>query len=224
MAAMPDWLNTLWYQANFCTVWTGFTLGLSFRSEGSRHMPRSGPVLVVANHESFLDPLAVGLAVRRQLRYLARKTLFKHKLFANYLTSVGCVPVDQEGVAKEGLKASLELLNAGAALLVFPEGERTFTGAMLPFKPGILLLMKRAPVPIVPVGVAGAFEAYPRTASVPRLSPLFWSATGAAVAASVGKPIPPERFAGLGREQTLHALFEAVQTQVKRAEKLLRKP
>jgi 1-acyl-sn-glycerol-3-phosphate acyltransferase len=204
-------------------MWTTFTLAFSFRSEGSHHMPRRGPVLVLANHESFLDPLAVGLAVRRRICFLARKSLFKNPTFGRFLLSVGCVPVDQEGVAKEGLKASIDLLNAGRALLVFPEGERSWTGQMQPFKPGILLLMRRAPVPIVPVGVAGAFEAYPRKALLPRLSPLFWTPTGAAVAASVGKPIPPEHFANLSREQILEELFQKVQAQVKRAETIVRK-
>src|SRR5262245_12817842 len=127
-------------------------------------MPATGPVLLIANHESFLDPLAVGLAVRRKVHYMARTTLFKPALFGKYLRSVGCVPVDQEGVAKEGLKTSLELLNAGKPLLIFPEGERSWQGTMQAFKPGILLLIKKAPVPIVPVGIAGAYEAYPRGA------------------------------------------------------------
>jgi 1-acyl-sn-glycerol-3-phosphate acyltransferase len=221
---MPDWLSSLWYEVNYYTVWTGFTLGFSLRTEGSRHVPRRGPLLLVANHESFLDPLAVGLAVRRRIRYLARKTLFKPKLFGDYLCSVGCVPVDQEGIAKEGIKTCLGLLQAGQAILVFPEGERTASGRMLPFKPGILLLMKKAPVPIVPIGIAGAYEAYPRTRLVPRLSPLFWPATGAAVAASIGRPLPPEHFAGMGREEVLKALAHAVEAEVKRAERLRRKP
>lgn len=220
---MSDWLADAWYQLNFLSVWTGYTLGFSFRSDGSRNMPRTGPVLVIANHESFLDPPAIGLAVRRKVRYLARKTLFKNKLFGNYLHSVGCVPVDQEGVAKEGLKTSIAVLQAGEPLLMFPEGERTLTGQMLPFKPGILLLMRKAPVPIVPVGIAGAYEAYPRRAAVPKLSPLFWTATGYAVAASVGKPIPPERFRGMEREEILQTLFDVVKAQVDRAERLVRK-
>jgi 1-acyl-sn-glycerol-3-phosphate acyltransferase len=204
-------------------TWCFYTFGFSYRSEGGHHMPRQGPVLLIANHESFLDPIAIGLAVRRHICYLARKSLFRNARFGNYLRSVGCVPVDQEGVAKEGIKTSLDLLAANRALLVFPEGERTPTGKMQPFKPGILLLMKRAPVPIVPVGVAGAFEAYPRQKMLPRLSPMFWSPTGAAVATSVGKPIPPERFAGMPREQILEELFAAVAAQVERAEKIVRK-
>jgi 1-acyl-sn-glycerol-3-phosphate acyltransferase len=217
-----DWLWELWYGANFWPTWAGFTLGFSLRTEGVRHVPRRGPVLFISNHESFLDPLAVGLAVRRRTRYLARKTLFRSKLFGDYLRSVGCVPVDQEGIAKEGLKSSVDLLLRGEPLLVFPEGERTLTGKMLPFKPGILLLMKKAPVPIVPVGVAGAYEAYPRGTLFPKFAPLFWPPTGAALAVSVGAPIPPERFEGLRREQILETLFQVVASQVKRAERLRR--
>jgi 1-acyl-sn-glycerol-3-phosphate acyltransferase len=221
---MPDWLESLWYEFNYCTVWAGFTLGFSLRTEGAYRVPRNGPVLILANHESFLDPLAVGLAVRRRIRYLARKTLFKPAWFGNYLRSVGCIPVDQEGVAKEGIRASLDVLQAGHALLIFPEGERTSTGQMLPFKPGILLLMKKFPVPILPVGVAGAYEAFPRTARIPKVSPLFWTPTGASLAVSVGHPIPPERFQDMERDRILTTLFEEIQAQVRRAERLRRDP
>jgi 1-acyl-sn-glycerol-3-phosphate acyltransferase len=218
----PDWLYALWYELNFWTVYPGYLLGFSLRTEGSRHVPRSGPVLIIANHESYLDPVAVGLAVRRRIHYLARKTLFKG-LLGSFLHSVGCVPVDQEGVAKEGIKTSLGLLKAGRALLVFPEGERTLSGHMLPFKPGISLLIKRAEVPIVPVGIAGAYESYPRSRLLPSPSPLFWPATGGALAVSVGKPILPARLVGLSREQVLDLLFQEVKTVVDRAERLRRK-
>ena len=62
---------------------------------------------MIANHESFLDPLAVGLAVRRRIHYLARRTLFTHPTFGNFLRSVGCVPVDQEGFAREGARLTV---------------------------------------------------------------------------------------------------------------------
>jgi 1-acyl-sn-glycerol-3-phosphate acyltransferase len=213
----------LWYEFNYWMVWTGYTFAFSYRSEGSRHMPRKGPVLLIANHESFLDPLAIGLAVRRHIYFLARKTLFHPPWFGNFLRSVNCVPVDQEGIAKEGLRTCLDLFKANQPVLVFPEGERASDGQMQTFKPGIALLMKKMPVPIVPVGVAGAYEAYPRGALIPRLSPLFMPPTGAAVAACVGKPIPPEHFAKMSREEMLEDLFHAVAVQVKAAEKIVRK-
>lgn len=221
---MESWLSELWYQFNFCVVFGGYTFGFSYKSVGHHHMPRKGPVLVIANHESFLDPLAVGLGVRRRLNYLARKPLFSNPTFGRYLRSVGCVPVDQDGVAKEGLKTSIELLQAGKAMLIFPEGERCHTGQMQDFKPGLLLILRKVPVPVVPVGVAGAFEAYPRTAKLPKFGPLLYPANGNSLAASVGKPILPEQYTGLGREEQLQLFFDAVAAEVEKAEKLRRKP
>jgi 1-acyl-sn-glycerol-3-phosphate acyltransferase len=219
---MDGWRDYLWHRLNFAWMYAGFTLAFGLRTEGCRHVPRRGPVLVLSNHESFLDPPLIGLAVRRRLRYLARKTLFKGRLFTAFIRSVGAVPVDQEGVAKEGLRACIDLLGAGQALVVFPEGERTPTGEMQPFKPGIQLLLRKAPVPIVPVGLAGAFEALPKHAVVPRLAPLFWPATGSSLAVSVGKPIPPERYQAVPRDELLDYLFREVQAQARRAEKMCR--
>jgi 1-acyl-sn-glycerol-3-phosphate acyltransferase len=220
---LPEWLSSLWYDFNYAVSWASLSLGFSFRHEGGRNVPARGPALLIANHQSFLDPLMVGLATRRHLNFLARKTLFKHPLFGAFLRSVNCLPVDQEGIAKEGLKTSLAQLQAGHALLVFPEGERTWTGKMQKLKPGISLLIKRALAPIVPVGVAGAFEAYPRTAKFPHLSPLFLPPAKGTTAVSVGKPLDPRRYAEMPREQMLDELFNEIQTVQQRAEKLRRK-
>jgi 1-acyl-sn-glycerol-3-phosphate acyltransferase len=218
-----DWLSHLWYAAWKGVVAGTLSLGFSFRFEGGRHVPRTGPVLVVANHQSFLDPVAIGLAVPRQLHFLARKTLFVHPLFGAFLRSVNCVPVDQQGVAKEGLQTTIELLKKGRPVLVFPEGERTWKGPMQPLKAGVYLLIKRTRCPIVPVGVAGAFDAMPRTRTWPTLSPLFWPATGTGVAVSVGAPLDGAHFAELPREQALEELFGEIRNAQRRAERLRRK-
>jgi 1-acyl-sn-glycerol-3-phosphate acyltransferase len=218
-------LTYLWYESWYCLTWAVATLGLSFRYEGGRNVPRKGPVLLLANHQSFFDPVLVGVAARRHLHYLARKTLFRSRLFSSFLRSVNCVPVDQEGVAKEGLKATVELLRAGKAVLVFPEGERSWEGPMQPFKPGIHLLLKRAPATVVPVGVAGAFESFPRTAKHPILAPLFLpAARRGPVAVSIGRPLDARRFLEMPREEMLQALFHEVQSAQQRAERLRRKP
>ena len=220
---MDGWRSELWYRIHFSWIWATYSLGFSFRSRGFRNMPRSGPVLILANHESYLDPLAVGLAVRRRIWYLARKPLFQPPVLGPFLKSVGCVPVDQQGVAKEGLRTCIDLLQAGKPLLVFPEGRRTADGEMQEFKAGIALVLKRAPVPIVPVGIAGAFEAFPIHATVPKFGPLFWPANGHAVAASVGKPIYPEQYQSMGREEMLKFLYDAIAVEIEQAERLKRK-
>ena len=220
---MDSWQSEAWYRFNFSWIWLTYTLGFSFRSRGFRNMPKTGPVLILANHESYLDPLAVGLAVRRRIWYLARKPLFKPPLLGPFLKSVGCVPVDQEGVAKEGLRTSIDLLNSGKPMLVFPEGRRTADGKMQPLKAGIALILKRAPVPIVPVGIAGAYEAFPIHGTVPKFGPLFWPYNGASVAASVGKVIPPETYQKMEREELLQYLSDAIAREIEMAERLKRK-
>jgi 1-acyl-sn-glycerol-3-phosphate acyltransferase len=203
-------------------VMATYTLGFSFRFEGGRNIPKSGPALLVANHESFLDPVAIGLTTTRQIHYLARKTLFVGK-FGSFLRRVNCVPVDQEGVAKEGLRTIIELLGQGKAVLVFPEGERCWAGQMQEFKPGIQLIIRKTQAPIVPVGVAGAFDAFPRTSKAPRFSPLFMPATKGAFAVSVGKPLEAIRFVELPRDQSLKELEAAVQQMKDHAQRLRRK-
>jgi 1-acyl-sn-glycerol-3-phosphate acyltransferase len=220
---MPDWLRNLWYDCHYCNTMAIATLAFSCRFEGGRNVPRKGPALLIANHQSFIDPVLIGLAAGRRLHYLARKTLFKNPIFGAFLRSVNCVPVDQVGVAKEGLKTTIEQLKEGHAVLVYPEGERTWTGQIQPLKPGVVLLIKRARAPIIPVGVAGAFDAYPRTAKLPTFSPLFMPATKGAVAVSVGKPIPAERFLDMPREQVLDELHHELTIVHERAEHLRRK-
>jgi 1-acyl-sn-glycerol-3-phosphate acyltransferase len=222
---VDEWASYLWYESWYWAAMASFTYAFSLRTEGHDHVPKRGPALLIANHQSFLDPLAIGLAARRHLTYLARKTLFTgNELFGRFLKSVNCVPVDQDGVATEGLKITIEQLKAGKAVLVFPEGERTLSGNMLPLKPGIHLIIKRARVPIIPIGIAGAFDAYPRTAKYPKLAPLFLPATNNAVAVSVGKPLDPERYAKMPREQALTELFDRIHEMELKAEHLRRKP
>jgi 1-acyl-sn-glycerol-3-phosphate acyltransferase len=221
---MWDWLSDAWYDFNYSAIWAAFQFGWSYRSEGFHYVPQRGSVLVVCNHQSFIDPLLVGLAVRRRFTYLARKTLFRNAVFGGYLRSVRCVPVDQDGVAKEGLKATIEKLKAGNAVLVFPEGNRTPDGGMQPLRPGVQLLIKRGMCPVLPVGLAGAFESFPRTAKLPALSPIFMPPTKAGVAAVVGRPLDPQRLADLPRQELLDVLFREIDCLRERAEILRRKP
>jgi 1-acyl-sn-glycerol-3-phosphate acyltransferase len=219
---MDDGFSWLLYEIGYWMSITGLTLGFSYRSEGRHNIPRSGPALLIANHQSFFDPTIVGSATRRHLCFLARKTLFRG-WFGRLIRRLNAIAVDQEGVAKEGLKTILEQLKAGQAVLVFPEGERTGTGEVQPLKPGILLLIKRISVPIVPIGIAGAFDALPRTRHWPKLSPLFLPPTGADIAVSVGAPIPAERYRDMSREQVLTELYNELKRGKERAERLRRK-
>ncbi len=216
--------HRLAYRGSFAFSLATFTLGFSLRTTGTRNMPMHGPVLLVANHQSFLDPPLVGVAVRRELVYLARKTLFRNPFFTRLIRAYNAVPIDQDGIGKDGIRTILEQLQMRRAVLVFPEGERTPNGPMLPLKPGIHLLIKRTQAAIVPVGIAGAFEAWPRHRPFPIPAPLFIPAVGGTIGVAIGEPEDARRYAELPREKALTELFDRINAMQRHAERLRRKP
>jgi 1-acyl-sn-glycerol-3-phosphate acyltransferase len=217
------WLSHAWYECCYWLSATAMTFGFSLRTEGHQNVPRQGPALLIANHQSFIDPILVGLAVRRHAVFLARQSLFRHGFLAWLVRSLHGVPVNLEGFAREGLKTILEQLRAGRAVAVFPEGERTRNGRMSPLRPGIHLLIKRLEMAIVPIGIAGAYDAWPRWRAYPLPAPLLGPARKGTIAVSVGPPMDSRRFADQPRDQVLAELFVEVQKQKERAQRLRRK-
>ncbi|MEM8874864.1 MAG: lysophospholipid acyltransferase family protein [Planctomycetota bacterium] len=132
------------------------------------HVPDSGGVLFVSNHQSFADPILVAVALKRPVAFLARSGLFKNPIFAWHIRQLCAFPL-QEGKSDIGaMKQTIELIRAGWALNIFPEGERTPHGDLLPAKRGSALVMRKAKCTVIPLVIEGAFEAYPRTAKFPR--------------------------------------------------------
>ncbi len=212
MADRPNLVGRMWYDTVFWSSFTLFTFGFSIRRSGWNNMPRRGPVLVLANHQSMLDPVMVGLSSPRYLSYLARKTLFEQRGLAPLIRSLNAIPIDR-GMGKDGIQAVLDALGQGQAVLMFPEGERTHDGAVHPLKPGVSLLIKRVNCPIVPVGIAGAFAAWSRFMKWPKLSPLLLPPEESTIAISVGEPIDPSRYKSMKREAMLEDLHQALIAQ-----------
>src|SRR5262245_29314640 len=195
----------------------------SARSTGSGNIPRRGPALLISNHESFIDPIIVGVAIGRHVSFLARKTLFQSAFKRSILESLNAVPIDQEGVGKEGIRNIIKQLQSGHAVLVFPEGERSWDGHLQALRPGIALLLERAAAPFVPMGVAGAFEAWPRFRAFPTPSPAFLAPTNRTMAVAYGLPRDPATLKGMTRAQVLETLRADIATQIRRAEAIRRK-
>ena len=213
--------HVVWYETVRVMARLVLTVGWSLRLSGSRHVPHSGPAILVSNHESFFDPVLVGLATRRQLTYLARKSLFVGRL-AGLIRSLNAIPIDNRGLGKEGLQQVLAELARGRAVLVFPEGERSHDGSLQPLRAGVALLIQRARVPVVPVGIAGAYAAWSRHRKYPRLAPLWQSPTAGTLAVAVGPALSGRRLAQLPREAILTEVYQAIAAARHQAKQLRR--
>jgi len=134
--------------------------GIAYR--GREHVPAKGGLLVVSNHISFLDPPMVACAMPREIHFLARKTLFKKNGFGAAIASLNAIPINQERPDMNGLRIIIKRLKEGNAVLLFPEGERTWDGKLKAPAPGAGLVACKAGVPILPVRIFGSHEALPR--------------------------------------------------------------
>jgi len=131
-------------------------------------VPLTGGVILASNHASFLDPPLVGSGLHRPINYLARQSLFRYPGVGWLLRKWQAVPVDRDGGGASGLKAILDRLLAGGAIILFPEGTRTLDGNLQPARSGIGLTVIKSDAPVVPVRVFGTFEAYGRRHKIPR--------------------------------------------------------
>ncbi len=134
---------------------------------GRHNEPAEGGVVYISNHQSYLDPILVGVGLLRPMNYMARDTLFKFGPFARLITSVNAFPV-KRGTADTGaLKEAMRRIKGGGQVLVFAEGTRTLDGRIGPLLPGVAMLAMRTAQWTVPVVIDGAFECWPRTQTLP---------------------------------------------------------
>lgn len=170
------------------------------RFSGLENVPRRGPLLIIANHQSFIDPPLVGGEMWfRHTDFIARAGLFKFKPFGWLISALNSIPVTGEGNDTAAIKEALRRLEMGRCVILFPEGSRTADGAMRPFKRGIALLVKRARCPVIPAAIEGVHEAWPRARSRPFLF-------GKRVALKYGKPIPSDELMADGPDAALRLL------------------
>jgi len=143
------------------------------KAYGARHVPATGGVLLLSNHQSYLDPVLVGVHLPRPLSYMSKSELFEvNPAFTWLIRSLGAFPVRQGGSAAGAVKLAINRLKGGHALNIFPEGSRTETGEIGPIEGGAALVIRGAKVPVVPVAIHGSFEAWPRGQKLPSPHPI----------------------------------------------------
>ena len=175
-------------------VWSGiqlvlrlvFALWLRYRARGHHDITHRGGMLLIINHQSFLDPLLVGLPLRRPVSFLARDNLFRVPFVGWVLRNTYVLPINRDSAGTGALREMIARLKAGFWVGIFPEGTRSPDGKLGEIKPGFLAMLRRAGVPVCPVGIAGADRALGRNHKLPHFS---------TVRIVFGEPIPAEQVA-----------------------------
>ena len=141
-------------------LWCRIILALSgvrVRVEGTENIPKGGPVIFLSNHQGAFDIPALQGYIPVQFRWVAKKSLFKIPVIGWTMSLAGYIGIDRENAAEamRNIEEASGKIRGGTSVLVFPEGTRSDTGALLPFKRGAFVLVSKSAVPVVPVAIQG---------------------------------------------------------------------
>lgn len=178
-----------------------------FRCHHVGRFPETGRGLVCANHQSNLDPMLVGVTSKRNIFYLAKKSLFKRQPLKILRNTLQCIPIDRsQGIS--GIKSTIKRLKQEKLVLIFPEGSRTKDGQMQKVKGGFLTLARRTKSPLIPVGIQGAFQAYPPGSPFPKLGHIH---------VAIGDPITHDEFKDMEDAELIQLLDQRIRACVEEA-------
>lgn len=163
---------TLWYLLGYSLSKAVARTLFGYRVIGAENMIEEGPCIIAANHCSYLDPPLVGIACRRAIHYLARKSLLDLPLLGPILPELNVIPVDQKNADRSALMGAIRVVRQGGAVLIFPEGTRSADGELQPARPGLGMIAAKTGAPVVPVMVTGSYKAFPKGAKFPKPTPV----------------------------------------------------
>ncbi|MFA6561729.1 MAG: AMP-binding protein [Verrucomicrobiia bacterium] len=175
--------SAMWFEFNRLVMRGVFRV----RAVGIENLPARGPFVLAPNHASYLDPFAVAAVLRPRVQRQTYWGGWTGVAFRNAFARFGSrlsqvVPIDPEHGVVSSLAFCAAVLKRGKNLALFPEGERSASGQLLPFRPGIGILLHRIQVPVVPVFIHGSHDALPVGRALPRLKQ---------ITIIFGKPIDP---------------------------------
>ena len=198
-------------------VWAIYRCYFSIKCNGLANLPRE-PYIIAANHSSHLDTLAIMTVLGdecKRLRVLAAKDYWFSTRFKSWFSGelLKFVPFDRHANFLQGLRISQGVLKQNECLLIYPEGTRSVTGKLQPFKPGLGLLAYETGSPIVPAYIDGTYHALPKGRNLPRKS---------RIRVTFGKPILPSSGHGIGKtdaasgleQETYRKLADAVRSEI----------
>lgn len=130
-----------------------FKFIMRWQVTGQENIPAEGPLIVMANHVSHLDPPAVGCALTRQVHFMAKKELFINPVVSWVFHKIGTFPVKRGKPDRSALKKALSILKEKCVLGIFPEGGTNRSGKLLDARPGAVMIAHRSGAPVLPVGI-----------------------------------------------------------------------
>ena len=171
------------------------------RVEGGLNVPDHGPLIVASNHISFSDPLILSVALQRPTYFMATDLLFKIPFLGRLCRFLRVYPVKQNSPDRAALRRTEALLQAGEAVVIFPEGRVNPDEEMLPIQPGIVMVAIRTGTSVLPTGISGTDRLVPYKKILPRHA-------GGPIVVRFGRPILAAELTGSykGREGLEHGV------------------
>jgi 1-acyl-sn-glycerol-3-phosphate acyltransferase len=150
----PKWAPAF-YEACTRLTWLVLTLLADWRIQGIENVPRSGALIVAANHLNIADPPLLAAALPRRIRFMAKQELFANSLLDVCFRAFGAFPVKRFEVDRKALRTARSLLRSNQAVGMFPEGHRSRQKGLLAAHPGTAFLALRTGAPVLPVAITG---------------------------------------------------------------------
>ena len=159
----------MFWDIAYAVCWLIFKSLYRFKAIGKENVPKTGRVIFVSNHKSYLDPVIVGLACYpRRISYMAKEELFQVPILKNLIKWLYAFPVKRERIDKKALKSALRVLREEGALGMFPEGTRRRSETLGSPHQGVVMIASKTKTPIVPIGILGANKVFPDDKRLPR--------------------------------------------------------
>jgi len=159
---------------------------------------QSSGAIIASSHVSFYDPPIIAASWPQELHFLAREPLFHVPVLSFLIRHLNSHPVSGDQTDIKSFRTLCNLINSGKQVVIFPEGERSYDGEILPMKNGVAMLALRCDAPIVPTYIHGAFEVWDRMKSLPKPWGHFTCV--------FGTPISPKSFASMPKKEAQLAL------------------
>jgi 1-acyl-sn-glycerol-3-phosphate acyltransferase len=165
------------------------------RQNGLENIPEEGAAVLVCNHVSFVDPLVIAAASRRPIRFVMDYRIYRTPLISFVFRHMHAIPIaparDDAAMMEAAFEEVAKALEAGELVAIFPEGRITDTGEIYPFRPGVQRIVKRTPVPVIPMALQGLWGSFFSRKDGPAMSKPLRRGMFSAIALTVGVPVVP---------------------------------